>query len=301
MRTLRSLTREFIGLLLRFSGMAWIIRCILLRNKVTILVYHDPDPKVFRRHMEYLSKRYEFIELDRLVAAIRSGDASAIPSGALVVTCDDGHASNYGLIETFETFNIRPTIYLCSHIVGTNRHFWWQGVGAARARAVKRLPADVALEKLKAEHSYTLTKEYSQRQALSDSEVTTLIPHVTFGSHTKFHPILPQCEDGQCLKEIRESKESLDKVLDRPVKHFAYPNGDYGDREIQYVKECGYASARTLDWGWNDISSDPYRLKAIGIEDDASINVLCGQTTGLFAYLKYLRHGSHKGLRPRFL
>ncbi len=301
MRRLRSLIREIIGFLLRFSGMAWVIRCVFLRNKVTILVYHRPEPKVFKKHMEYLSKRYEFIGLDRLIDAIRNGDSSNIPPRALVVTCDDGRSANYRLLETLKAFDIRPTIFVCSHIVKTNRHFWWHSVGNSHARAIKELPTDVAVEEIRREHGYDTTKEYSQRQALCESEMLEMMPHVNFGSHTKFHPILPQCQDGRCLDEIGDSKESLDKLLNEPVEHFAYPNGDYGEREVQYVKKCGYGSARTLDLGWNDVDSDPYRLKAIGIEDDASINVLCGQMTGLFAYLKYLCHGSRNGMRPQFI
>jgi peptidoglycan/xylan/chitin deacetylase (PgdA/CDA1 family) len=301
MRRVRSLIRETIGLLLRFSGIAWAIRSVFLKNRVTILVYHQPEPKVFKKHMEYLSKRYEFISLDRLVDAIRNGDSSAIPPKALVVTCDDGHSANYELLETLKAFDIRPTIFVCSHIVKTNRHFWWQRVDNSHARAIKRLPIDVALEKLRREHGYDATKEYPQRQALCESEMLEMMPHVNFGSHTKFHPILPQCQDGRCLEEIGGSKESLDVLLNKPVEHFAYPNGDYGEREVEYVRACGYRSARTLDVGWNNADSDPYRLKAIGVEDDASINILSGQLTGMFSYLKYLWHGSFRGRRPRFL
>ena len=100
------------------------------------------------------------------------------------------------------------------------------------------------------------------------------------------------------MEEIRDSQESLSRLIGQPVQHFAYPCGDYGEREIEYVKSCGYKSARTIDVGWNDVNSDPYKLKAIGIEDKASINILCGQLTGLFGYLNYLRHGSLTGIRP---
>lgn len=301
MKKLRNWIREICGFLLRFSGIAWAIRSVLCRNKVAILVYHRPPAKTFKAHLEYLSKRYQLISLDTLLRAIENGKPSDIPPKALVVTLDDGHKSNYELLATIKEFNIRPTIYVCSNIIGTNRHFWWLGVSNSSVRGIKRLPTDRALKKLKRDVGYDMTKKYPERQALSESEILEMEPYVDFGAHTKFHPILPQSKDGQCLEEIRDSKESLDRLLDKSVEHFAYPNGDYGEREVQYVKKCGYRSARTLDVGWNDVNSDPYRLKAISVEDGASINILCGQLTGLFAYLKYLWFGSLNGTRPPFL
>ena len=300
MGKVKTIAREAIGFVLRFSGASWVIRSILCRKKVTILVYHDPDPETFERHMEYLGMRYEFIAVDRLVSAIEDKTASDIPRKALIVTCDDGRRTNYELLDTLKAYNIRATFYLCSHLVGTNRHFWFSE-SACPPRSLKKLPTDVALQKLRREQGYEVMKEYAEREVLCKSEILEMAHHVDFGSHTKFHPVLPQCKDGTSMEEIRDSKESLDMLLDKQVKHFAYPCGDYGEREIEFIKRCGYRSARTIDVGWNDVHSDPYRLKAIGIEDNASINVLCGQLTGLFTYLNYVWHGSFKGIRPPFV
>ena len=126
-------------------------------------------------------------------------------------------------------------------------------------------------------------------------------PFVDFQSHSKFHPVLTTCTDDECKEELVESKAYLEKLLNKKIIHFSYPNGDYSEREIEYLKKSGYKSARTLDIGWNDVNSDPYRLKALGIEDCASINILCGQIIGIFRYFKYLRYGSFKGIRPSFL
>ncbi len=297
----RSVVREIFGFVLRFSGIAWAIISVFCKNKVAILVYHRPNPRTFRAHMEYLSKRHEIIPLDTLLRAIEGGRPSDIPPGALVVTVDDGHKSNYELLATIREFNIRPTVYVCSDIVRTNRHFWWFHISDSSARSIKKLPADHALDTLWQESRYGRTTEYLDRQALSETELTEMEPHIDFGSHTRFHLILPRCTDKECMEEIRDSKGTLDACVSRPVEHFAYPNGDYGQREIEYLRTCGYRSGRTLDVGWNSVKTDPYRLKAVGIEDDASINVLCGQLTGIFPYLKYLWHGSFRGIRPRSL
>ena len=298
MKRIRTLIREVIGLVSRISGIAWIIRSMFCRNKATILVYHKPSVETFKAHMEYLSKRYRFISMGTLLRAIENGKSSDIPSKAVIVNLDDGHKSNYELLPIIKELNIRPVVHLCSDIVGTNRHFWWSDMPNSIARNIKKLPIEHALEKLRRETGYETTREYEKRQALCESEILEMEPHVDFGSHSQFHTVLTQCGDGECMDEIRNSKRTLDAHLSKPVVHFAYPNGDYGEREIEYLRACGYKSARTLDVGWNGVDADPYKLKAIGIEDDASINVLCGQLTGLFAYFKYLCHGSFRGMRP---
>jgi hypothetical protein len=62
--------------------------------------------------------------------------------------------------------------------------------------------------------------------------------------------------------------------------------------------EAGYVSARTVDIGWNGPDSDPYRLKVVGITDDASINYLVCQLSGIPAYVQYLLRGSLSGKSP---
>lgn len=301
MKILRILLRETTGFVLRFSGIAWAVRSVFSRHKVTILVYHRPAPQSFKAHIEYLKKRYRLIPLDVLLDAIENGDTSDVPPKALVVTIDDGHKSNYKLLPIIKEFGVRPTFYVCSHIVGTNRHFWWLEAPNGSARKIKKLPVDNALEKLRKEAGYDTKKEYRRRQALSESEINEMEPYADFGTHSKYHTILPSSDDRECMDEIRDSKARLETLLGKPVMNFAYPNGDLSEREIEYLRASGYRSARTLDVGWNTVDSDPFRLKAIAVDDNASINVLCGQLSGVFAYFKYLCHGSFNGKRPPLL
>ena len=99
----------------------------------------------------------------------------------------------------------------------------------------------------------------------------------------------------QCLMEIQESKTDVEKITDKKCLHFAYPAGYYSNREVEIVEKSGYYSARTIDVGWNDCNTDPYRLKITGVTDDASINMLVAQLSGISMYLRYLWRGSFKG------
>jgi len=300
MGKIKRFIKEFIGFMFRFSGIQFLLREFIFRNKVTIILYHNPDPLTFRKHIDYLTKHYNLIPLDRVVAGIYNKDWSGIPLKSLVLTIDDGFKDNYNLLEIFKEYNVYPTIYLCSHIVNTNRSFWFK-TGFNDIQRLKKYDNNKRLKVLRGKMRYEPRKEYASRQALNLEELREMLPYVDFQSHSKFHPVLTTCEDKECLNEIKESKEALEKLLNKQFEHFAYPNGDYSYREIEFLKKCGYKSARTLDIGWNDVNSNPFKLKAMGIEDDVCINILCGQIIGLFGYIKYLQHGSFKGKHPPFL
>jgi len=191
--------------------------------------------------MQYLAKRYNFISLNRLVTAIEKKDWSKIPSKALVVTIDDGHMGNFRLLESIKKYQVHPTIYLCSHIIGTNRHFWWKS-GYQNIKEMKSLPHRDMLQKLRTQADYWPEKEYDSRQALNISEINAMQSFVDFQSHSKFHPVLINCPDNVSLDEIKGSKSKLEKILNQSVTHFSYPNGDYSQREIDFLKKCGYKS-----------------------------------------------------------
>ncbi|MHA1381513.1 MAG: polysaccharide deacetylase family protein [Candidatus Helarchaeota archaeon] len=297
---MKKFIKEIVGFIFRLSGLSFLVREVICRNRAIIIVYHNPKHKIFKKHIDYLAKNYNLISLNRLVNAIYKKEWSDIPPKSVVITIDDGYRDNYKLLEIFKSYNVYPTIYLCSHIVNTSRNFWFRA-GFRNLQKLKKYDNNQRLKILKEKISYEPQKEYSKRQSLNLTELREMLPYVDFQSHSKFHPILTTSTDKECKEEIGGSKIHLEKLLNKEIKHFSYPNGDYTEREIEYLKSYGYKSARTIDIGWNNINSELYRLKAIGVEDDASINILCGQVCGFFGYLKYLRYGSFKGIHPSFI
>lgn len=292
--------KHLIGFTIRFSGIFFLIREVFIRNWVTIIVYHKPSSETFEKHIRFLSKHYNFISLKRLVNAIYEKSSPDIPPKSLVITIDDGFKDNYNLLEIFKEYNVYPTIYLCSHIVNTNRSFWFE-TGFNDIQRLKKYDNNKRLKVLRDKMQYEPRKECASRQVLNVAELRKMMPYVDFQSHSRYHPVLTTCESGECLQEIRESKGVLEKLLNKNIEHFAYPNGDYGSREIEFLKKCGYKAGRTLDIGWNGVNSNPFKLKAMDIEDDACINILCGQVIGLFGYVRYFRYRSLKGMHPPFL
>ena len=73
-------------------------------------------------------------------------------------------------------------------------------------------------------------------------------PGITIGAHTLTHPMLAKHDAAFAEAEIRDSQARLEKELDLPIRHFAYPVGDRGSagmREFDMAEAAGFASAVT--------------------------------------------------------
>lgn len=73
---------------------------------------------------------------------------------------------------------------------------------------------------------------------------------VTVGAHSRTHPDLRACSDGELEREVRGSKEDLEDLLGKPVTSFAYPVGLLNDRVVTAVEAAGFSSAVTSHPGW---------------------------------------------------
>jgi peptidoglycan/xylan/chitin deacetylase (PgdA/CDA1 family) len=78
--------------------------------------------------------------------------------------------------------------------------------------------------------------------------------YVSFGSHTVSHPILSKCSEKVQQQELVESKCRIEKVLKKPCRFFAYPNGrmdDYSQKTVDILKKNHYSVALTAELGYN--------------------------------------------------
>ena len=288
---------KFLYLLIRYSGLFFLFRKTVLKRKVTIVTYHNPKPDIFEKHIKFLQKYYQFISLNKLTNCIKNNNWSDIPNNSIVVTIDDGHQGNSKLINTIKEYNFKPTIYCCSDIVNTKRHFWWKEVKQGNIEYLKKKKNIERLDELKKLYNFFNDKEYESRQTINKSEIHELSDFVDFGSHTRFHPILTCCSNNEKRDEIITSKKNIENITKRECNNFCYPNGDYDNKTIELVELAGYQSARSLDVGWNGKNANLYKLKTTWIADDASINLLVTQLLGITMFFKYLGNGSLRGLK----
>lgn len=213
--------------------------------------FHDPSKKLFESCVKwFLKKGYSFISTDELAEIARG--AKPFPRAAVIFTVDDGWSGNKeNIAAVAKSYSIPVTIFASTQPIATGEAYWWSYIAAANKKGLISQSVS-ALKKVSNEERVSIvntvkTQLTLKREALSIDELKTISNNgfVSIGSHTVTHPILIQCSDEQSAFEIAESKKILENWLKKDISHFAYPNGLYNEREINFLKESGYKTAYT--------------------------------------------------------
>jgi peptidoglycan/xylan/chitin deacetylase (PgdA/CDA1 family) len=120
--------------------------------------------------------------------------------------------------------------------------------------------------------SLTQSFETDQRQhdlydTMSWDELRSLDPRlITIGSHTVHHQLLTKVPYKEMHYQVQESKQWLQRKLNRPVDLFCYPNGDY-DESIARVVAQNYKAAVTTRSGCFNKGDDIYQINRIPAAD----------------------------------
>jgi peptidoglycan/xylan/chitin deacetylase (PgdA/CDA1 family) len=96
---------------------------------------------------------------------------------------------------------------------------------------------------------------------------------INFGAHTVNHEILSRLAESDMNREMKESKEIIEKEAGFPVRHFAYPNGtrdDYNDVAKGIAAQYFDCALTTIE-GLNKIGDDLYEIKRINVGNDTEM------------------------------
>jgi peptidoglycan/xylan/chitin deacetylase (PgdA/CDA1 family) len=84
------------------------------------------------------------------------------------------------------------------------------------------------------------------------------------GSHTQSHIILGRCIDRAFAeKQVSDAKSTIESRLNKPCRHFAYPNGNVGDHTDEtreMIARCGHETAFLTEPGIVTKDTDPLRI-----------------------------------------
>jgi peptidoglycan/xylan/chitin deacetylase (PgdA/CDA1 family) len=288
--------RKLAFLLLRYSGLPFLFREIIQRNKVSILLFHDISKETAEKTFGYLSRKYNILDLNDFIEACEKRNSNHIPKKAMIITFDDGHKQNYEMLPIIKKYNIPVTLFLCAAIVNSNKKFWFEFTHPSISKPeLKRMPNKERLQ-IMAKFGFVPDKDFGISQALSKSQIDEMKDYINMQSHTMFHPILPQCDFDEAKNEIFKSKEVLENEFGLNINTIAYPNGDYSEREINLSKDANYKCGVTVDFGYNTINADLFRLKRYCSNDTSDLNELIVRASGLWAFLK-----TRNGKRPEIV
>jgi len=115
----------------------------------------------------------------------------------------------------------------------------------------------------------------------------------SFGAHTLGHCVLTAESEAVVDREVRGSREWIERELGVPCLDFAYCNGWYSDLVVQVLVRNGFRSAVTTEDLPNAIGGDPYALRrkvlgenfSLGLDGTYSSPLTACQLDGLFGAL----------------
>jgi peptidoglycan/xylan/chitin deacetylase (PgdA/CDA1 family) len=127
-----------------------------------------------------------------------------------------------------------------------------------------------------------LSLSWSQIKELSQDEL------VTIGSHTVNHLPLHSLTAERSTYEILQSKEIIESHLSKKIKHFCYPLGSHGKKEIDILSKTNYATATTIKMAnlFRANLDHPFSLPRIMINSLTTDKILDLQVSGLLPALR---------------
>jgi len=224
-----------------------------LKNGQYILsiYFHDPSKPLFGKCMKWLNQQGIFFIDLKTLHEIALGNIP-FPKGAVLLTVDDGWKTNKtNIVELAHQQNIPVTIFVTTEPVLVGNGYWWSYVKLANKSGYMSInPEQVKLmeNKSRLEMLAKLKDRFCVgREAMTVDELQEIekVGRVVIGSHTVTHPILPRCTDEEVYMEISHSKKQLEDILQHKINGFAYPNGDFSEREVNMVERAGYHLAFT--------------------------------------------------------
>jgi peptidoglycan/xylan/chitin deacetylase (PgdA/CDA1 family) len=263
---------------------------------------HLPKSELHKQ-LSYLKRKgYVFVSMTELLAIIKNRRKI---DRSVALTFDDGFRNVVeNAYPVMQEFGAKGCFYLVSDLIGTNQLLWTDYVETVIRNQKKGnfefiFKGEKVYYRLgdKKSYEYAMKDIKAKLRAISDEErikhleqfsnfkldnipkeflmasweqVRELDPDVLeIGSHTRKHPNCANITSNKELEdEIYHSKIEIEKNIGYTVEHFCYPAGSHNDRVIAKVKEYGYRSAVTVEHGFNDQSSDLYKLMRIGASEE---------------------------------
>lgn len=254
---MKKIIRNFIGWLFAvcFIGLGF-TRKVKKRASngefILSVFFHDPSREIFEYCIKWLVKNnFVFLTQNDVITIAKQN--KPFPRNAVVITLDDGWKGNIENVAAVAAkYKIPVAIFISTEPV-QNGVYWWSYIEAGNKHKLintsvefyKTLPNEQRLTEVKK----ISDKVVLEREAMTVDQVKEVAAQdfITIGAHTVNHPILTQCSYEDVYYELNESKETLEKWIAKPAYSFAYPNGSYGAREVEILKELNYDIAYTTE------------------------------------------------------
>lgn len=191
-----------------------------------ILAYHKVNDKLewgintvsirnFNKQIKYLyENNYYSISLEDYLNKNFEFEKKRRP---VIITFDDSDESIYKhAYPILKKYGFTATIFVITNFVGKKNH-WDSNLGGI----------------------YSQHLNWEQIIYLSNQGWE-------IGSHTENHPDLRRLPNEHVLNELKNSKYSLEKKIEKPVNFLSYPFNRFDERIISLASQCGYKGGCVL-------------------------------------------------------
>lgn len=100
----------------------------------------------------------------------------------------------------------------------------------------------------------------NKHYSLSEEQIRELGNVQEVGGHTLSHPHLIALSPVEAEKEIIDSKKYLEDVLNKEIKSFSYPYGEFDKNIKAFVRRAGFLGARTVKDNIFEEGNDPFEV-----------------------------------------
>ena len=277
-RHLRLFIAGTAGLALNLSGSVEKAQRRIQEGHVLPLCFHNPQKKLFKNIINWLIENgFAFISTQELNHIIRRKES---PKKKMVwITFDDGWRKNIdNVIPTIIEFDIPVTLFISTYPVENSGYFWWTAVNRYKNKLPPKYRNNTSkIWRLPWPEINIIVKEIIrnekviQREAMTVQEVVDIskLPQVTIGCHGIHHLLTIHCSEEELVTEILDSKLTLERWVEKPVKYFSYPKGIYGKREKSILKKYGFELAASTNNYLITEDTDLYVVPRFGVLNEA--------------------------------
>ena len=256
-------------------------------------------PTAFEAQIQYLASIAKVIPIQEYLDHIKKKEP--LPQKSIVITFDDGYKDNLTIASPIlQKYGVPATFFISTGYIGTGKMKWEDqlsclirrskvdvislglqaryisfniGSEKDKFRAINMLvnilgyltqsERESVLDELAKQLKVKCTDQVDVMMTWDDVRKLADTPGFSIGSHTVTHQHLTRISLDNVKWEVTNSKEHIEREIGRAVTLFSYPKGDFNKDVIAAVQSAGYTSAGTIEYGQNNIYSDPFRLKRV--------------------------------------
>jgi len=282
-----------------------------MKFKNTIINLHEVfDQEWMERVLLLLKKHFTLISSTQ-IEDYYYGRVSAFKN-ACHITFDDGEESFYHLVfPLLQKLDIPASVFVSPKAITKGESFWFQRFRVVDKTELKKLILDTpAFARIKNSLNHLPVMILCKcmqvadinrilDELLVDANIIKSVPRninteqlleisrsglVEIGAHTMNHPILHNESIETACWEISSSINDLSELINKQVKHFAYPNGhfglDYDEREIRILMQNGIKLSYTTEHRCFSRRFSPYQIPRKEISRGSDLYILAKMILG---------------------